>query len=98
MPHGGGRLVRMEFMKKVGGRYPVAYGWETWLLYKALELGYDVKNYHEVRYTHLRPYNVKNLFGWGQGDVQPRFPIILRLSQVPHQLRLREQGNAIKKG
>jgi len=74
MPHGGGRLVRMEFMKKVGGRYPVAYGWETWLLYKALELGYEVKNYHDVRYTHLRPYNVKNLFGWGRAMYSLGFP------------------------
>ena len=64
----------MEFMKKVGGKYPVAYGWETWLLYKALELGYDVKNYHEIRYTHLRPYNAKNLFGWGRAMYSLGFP------------------------
>jgi len=74
MPHGAGRLVCMDFMKKVGGRYPVAYGWETWLLYKALELGYDVKNYHEVRYTHLRPYNANNLFGWGRAMYSLGFP------------------------
>ena len=74
MPHGAGRFVRMDFMRKVGGRYPVAYGWETWLLYKALELGYHVKNYHEVRYTHLRPYNANNLFGWGRAMYSLGFP------------------------
>ena len=74
MPHGGGRLVRMDFMRRVGGRYPVAYGWETWLLYKALELGYNVRNYHEVRYSHLRPYNVRNLFGWGRAMYSLGFP------------------------
>ena len=36
MPHGGGRFVRMSLMNQIGERYPVAYGWETWLLYKVL--------------------------------------------------------------
>lgn len=74
MPHGGGRFVRMEFMEKIGGRYPIAYGWETWLPYKALELGYSVKNYGDLRYEHLRAYNPGNLFGWGRAMYSLGFP------------------------
>jgi len=74
MPHGGGRFVRMDFMERIGGRYPIAYGWETWLLYKALELGYTVKNYDDLRYKHLRPYSPGNLFGWGRAMYSLGFP------------------------
>jgi glycosyltransferase involved in cell wall biosynthesis len=74
MPHGGGRLVKMSFMDEIGGQYPVAYGWETWLLYKALELGYKVRLYPDVRYEHLRPFRPTNLFGWGRAMYSLGFP------------------------
>jgi glycosyltransferase involved in cell wall biosynthesis len=74
MPHGGGRLVRMEFMEKLNGRYPIAYGWETWLLYKAMELGYKVKIFPDQRYQHLRPFQSKNLLGWGRAMYSLGFP------------------------
>ncbi len=64
----------MDFMERIGGRYPIAYGWETWLLYKALELGYTVKNYDDLRYKHLRPYSPGNLFGWGRAMYSLGFP------------------------
>lgn len=82
MPHGAGRFVRMEFMKGLGGRYPIAYGWEAWLLYKALEAGLSVRNYGDVRYDHLRPYNPGNLAGWGRAMYSLGFPsyfVLLRL-------------------
>ncbi len=74
MPHGGGRFVRMSYMQEIGGHYPVAYGWETWLLYKALESGYRVKLFPEVRYEHLRPFRPTNLFGWGRAMYSLGFP------------------------
>lgn len=74
MPHGGGRFVRMSYMNEIGGRYPVAYGWETWLLYKALESGYKVRLYPDIRYEHLRPFRPTNLFGWGRAMYSLGFP------------------------
>jgi glycosyltransferase involved in cell wall biosynthesis len=74
MPHGAGRFVKVLFMEKIGGKYPVAYGWEPWILYKALELGYKVKIYPDLRYNHLRPYNPRNLFGWGRAMYSLGFP------------------------
>ena len=67
MPTGAGRFVRTSFMVKIGNRYPVAYGWEPWILYKAMELGYSVAAFPNERYNHLRPYRTINLFGWGRG-------------------------------
>lgn len=65
-PQGAGRFVREIFWKRVGGRYPVAYGWETWLLFKALQLGYNVANFTDLRYIHLRPSGSAHRFAhWG---------------------------------
>jgi glycosyltransferase involved in cell wall biosynthesis len=79
MPHGGGRFVRMDFMESIGGRYPVAYGWETWILYKAMERGLKVKNFPDVRFKHLRPYTSRNLLGWGRGMYSLGFPSVFVL-------------------
>ena len=76
MPHGGGRFVRMDFMKSLGWRYPVAYGWETWLLYKAMQRGFKVKTFSDIRYKHLRPYRPKNIAGWGRGMYSLGFPSV----------------------
>ncbi|HME18932.1 MAG TPA: glycosyltransferase family A protein [Nitrososphaerales archaeon] len=76
MPHGGGRFVRSEFMESLGGRYPVAYGWETWILYKAMQAGLRVRNFGDVRYRHLRPYAPRNLFGWGRAMFSLGFPSV----------------------
>jgi glycosyltransferase involved in cell wall biosynthesis len=74
MPHGGGRFVRTSFMESIGGMYPVAYGWETWILYKALQKGLRIANFGDLRYRHLRPYNPKNLAGWGRAMFSLGFP------------------------
>lgn len=74
MPHGGGRFVRSAFMEAIGGEYPVAYGWEAWILYKALQRGCRVKNFPDLRYRHLRPYSPRNLVGWGRGMFSLGFP------------------------
>ncbi len=74
MPHGGGRFVKTSYIERIGGRYPVAYGWETWLLYKAMQLGYRVKLFPDLRYEHLRPFRPKNLLGWGRAMYSLGFP------------------------
>jgi glycosyltransferase involved in cell wall biosynthesis len=40
VPRGSGRVVRTEYWLKIGFRYPVKFGYETYLLVKALQLGY----------------------------------------------------------
>ena len=41
VPRGAGRMVRCEFWRKVGLRYPVNYGYEGYLLVKASSMGYQ---------------------------------------------------------
>ncbi|HXQ91884.1 MAG TPA: glycosyltransferase family A protein [Nitrososphaerales archaeon] len=74
MPHGGGRFVKMSYLSRIGGRYPVAYGWETWLLYKAMQLGFSIRLFPDLRYEHLRPFHPKNLLGWGRAMYSLGFP------------------------
>ncbi len=69
-------MVKTEFMESIGGAYPVAYGWEAWLLYKAMQKRLTVKNFGGIRYKHLRPYNPRNLFGWGRGMYSLGFPSV----------------------
>jgi glycosyltransferase involved in cell wall biosynthesis len=65
-PQGAGRIVKENFWQRIGGRYPLAYGWESWVLFKALELGYGIANFTELRYVHLRPSGSVHRFSyWG---------------------------------
>jgi glycosyltransferase involved in cell wall biosynthesis len=65
-PQGSGRIVREWFMIMVGGRYPERYGWESWLLLKAIQLGYKTLNLTDLRYAHARSYSSKQIFNWGR--------------------------------
>ncbi len=65
-PQGAGRFVEENFWREAGGKYPVAYGWESWLLFKALELGYRIANFTGLRYVHMRPSGTAHKFShWG---------------------------------
>ena len=48
VPRGPGRIVRYDFWKKLGLRYPVNYGFEGYLLWKAMSLGYKIKSFDDV--------------------------------------------------
>ena len=66
-PEGAGRLVREDFWDKLGRRYPVAYGWETWLVFKALQLGSQVGCLQRLQYHHTRPRGSTHGFRfWGK--------------------------------
>jgi glycosyltransferase involved in cell wall biosynthesis len=43
VPRGSGRVVRADFWKSIGFRYPENYGFETYLVLKAQQQGYEVK-------------------------------------------------------
>lgn len=66
VPSGSGRLIKCSFWRELGGEYPVKAGWETWLLYKALEKGLQVKLYDEIAFEHMRPRGTEHQFVyWG---------------------------------
>ena len=62
LPEGAGRLVRMSYFKKIGFHYPPFYGYESWILYKALQLGYKVLKVNDLKYEHLRKFGVGHKF------------------------------------
>jgi len=65
-PSGSGRMIRSDFWRQVGGAYPVRAGWETWLLYKALQAGFRVQVYNDLVYHHIRPRGAAHQFTyWG---------------------------------
>jgi hypothetical protein len=81
-PQGSGRLVRMTFMEQLGRRFPLAPGWEAWLLWKALERGWRVASFGELRYVHLRGYRPSNVRVWGEGAYllgYPLYAIVVRV-------------------
>jgi len=84
-PQGAGRFIKESFWREVGGKYPVAYGWESWLLYKAQQLGYRIANLQEVRFSHLRSSGSVHRFKyWGAAMRTLGFhpvPVVLRVAK-----------------
>jgi glycosyltransferase involved in cell wall biosynthesis len=62
LPEGAGRLIRTSFFKEIGYRHPPYYGYEPWILYKALQSGYNVKKLTELEYDHKRTFGVGHKF------------------------------------
>ena len=52
-PRGSGRIIKYTFWKKFGLQYPSWYGFESYLVYKALIESYEVKV-------------LRNMIGWSQ--------------------------------
>ena len=64
-PSGSGRVVDSQFWTEVGG-YPSKAGWETWLLYKAAQMGLETCLYDDLHFEHARPRGTQHQFTyWG---------------------------------
>ena len=49
MPRGSGRLIDIKFWKKVGGpKFPMTYGWESYIVYKAQSLGFETRAFRDI--------------------------------------------------
>lgn len=55
VPRGSGRIVRSEFWKTIGLQYPLNFGFETYLLIKAQQLGYKINVLNELVSYTTRP-------------------------------------------
>ena len=65
-PSGSGRMICCSFWRGIGGAYPLCAGWETWLLFKAMEQGFEVELFDDLDYTHIRPRGAGHQFVyWG---------------------------------
>lgn len=88
LPNGSGRLVETKFWREISNMlYPEIWGWESWLLYKALARGYETRCYLDLvttsRPTQMYPqkaYNrgrASNVFGVHLVWVIRRFIVFL---------------------
>jgi len=83
IPRGAGRVIRLDFWKKIGLKYPVNYGFEGYLLIKAKSMGYDVMVYNDLVIKTGRKsgskYNPKLYYYYGIGmkAIGYTFPFVL---------------------
>lgn len=54
-PRGSGRVVQYNFWKNIGLRYPETLGWESYLVYKAMSLGYKAVCFDDIITHSQRP-------------------------------------------
>jgi len=54
IPRGSGRIVKNSFWLLIGARYPVNWGYESWMISKANQLGYTVAHFDDIVTTVLR--------------------------------------------
>jgi glycosyltransferase involved in cell wall biosynthesis len=55
VPRGSGRIVKSEFWKKIGLQYPLNFGFETYLLIKAQQVGYKIHVLNDLVSYTTRP-------------------------------------------
>ncbi len=51
---GAGRLINAMWFRSIGFRYPMNYGFEAWIIFKALAQGLRVEVYRDVKFFVLR--------------------------------------------
>jgi len=70
VPRGSGRVVRTQFWRSIEFRYPVNFGFESYLIYKARSMGYQAKYLEELKTTTQRKtaitYDSRMFFNYGQ--------------------------------
>lgn len=52
---GSGRQIKAEFWKQLGEMYPIKVGWESYPIYKALSLGYEIQEFTHTYMDLQRP-------------------------------------------
>lgn len=59
-PRGTGMVVRAGFWNEADGmKFPLIYGWESWLNFKAMQMGYETRSFREVTSRVTRPTRKK---------------------------------------
>jgi len=68
-PRGCGRVVDAKWFRKIGFRYPENYGYEPYLVYKALSESKRVTVFPELKFKLLRKTQLfpKKAYFWGKG-------------------------------
>ena len=95
-PWGSGRIIDANIWREINGiQYPVKWGYESWIVYRMRQLGYQVKRYDDV-HSFTRPVRMypEKAYYWGKCSyaLGSSFPFVLIKS-----LRMKVDGiNYIK--
>lgn len=66
-PRGSGRIVKTFFWINLNNmKYPISYGWESWLLFKAMKLGYETKCFRNIVTKIERKTTLRNASSLGK--------------------------------
>jgi len=85
-PRGAGRVVRLDFWRKIGLKYPINYGFEGYLLVKAMSMGYEVKVFNDLVFQTLRKtgsdYDPKLYYYYGLGMKSTGYTFIFAFHRI----------------
>ncbi|MDH5432163.1 MAG: glycosyltransferase family 2 protein [Nitrosopumilus sp.] len=48
-PRGSGRVIRKDYWKSIGSKLPVNFGYETYVYVKAMQLGFNISYYEDIK-------------------------------------------------
>ena len=69
-PRGAGRIYRLTFWNKYIKRFPQAFLWESYSVYKALSLNYFTRTFSDVHMYSLRPSRIyKSTYGYAMKEL-----------------------------
>jgi len=68
-PRGSGRIIDAEWFKNIGFKYPENYGFESYVVFKALSQGKRVAVYPDLRFKLQRETQISpsKAYYWGKG-------------------------------
>jgi len=93
---GAGRLINFKWFKSVGFRYPLNYGFESWLIFKALSTGFKVKVYPNIKFHILRKtsMNISKAYFYGKAMKALNYTSLFLLGRVLRMLVRRRVSEA----
>ncbi len=67
-PRGSGMLISADFWRRANGlRFPLIYGWESWVFLKAKQMGFESKSFKDVRSRVSRRTSLRKGVLYGRG-------------------------------
>jgi glycosyltransferase involved in cell wall biosynthesis len=79
-PHGAGRVFRYTFLRSLLP-WQVTAAWESWVLFKALQVGGKSRRFATVSYRHLKPYSSGSVRMFGHGMYELGYPFLVVLGR-----------------
>jgi glycosyltransferase involved in cell wall biosynthesis len=86
VPRGSGRIVRRDFWNRIELQYPLNYGYETYLLIKAQQLGYKIQILNNlISYTSRstrKSYEKENYISYGKSLKALGYPPLYAMGRI----------------